>query len=558
MRRDFPHRTIGNAFGAAEFANDVRDAFSEATALGIRRQQPLGEAGLRQRPKSLRRGERYRGSVYLKGKAAGGMCVRLVDESGKVLCRADLRDIGPQWQKHAFQFVAPADVASAAMEIALPGRGDVRIDCLSLFSQSALDCGGFRPDLLQAIAALKPASIRYPGGCFASTYRWKDAVGPREKRKYCPASLWADRDSNQFGSDEFLLLCRKVGAEPVLVVNATRGIQETLDWIEYCNGEQGTTWGKRRADNGHPGPYRVKFWEIDNEAWPHMTAEAYAKIVTTFSQAIRAKDPALRIIACGGSDYDNGQSPQGKSYTDGWNQRLLQRAARDFDYLSLHYYNGEYIRRDHVEDPRAFEAYLQEEVGRLIRASANPAIQVYCSEWAMIDNDWRSGLYAGGILNGFERTGQLTTMSCPAVWLQTSPPRWPSSVVLFDHRTWYPAPTYVVEKLWRDHFAPKRVKLAGPARPLNAVATASADGKVLYFKVVNPHNRAITARVTVAAGFPVAAARMLVVAPGAEDAQNTLQQPDRIKPVSWAVDRRGQTVAITLPALSAGVMTITR
>ncbi len=304
-------------FGAAEFANDVRDAFSEATALGIRRQQPLGEAGLRQRPKSLRRGERYRGSVYLKGKAAGGMCVRLVDESGKVLCRADLRDIGPQWQKHAFQFVAPANVASAAMEIALPGRGDVRIDCLSLFSQSALDCGGFRPDLLQAIAALKPASIRYPGGCFASAYRWKDAVGPREKRKYCPASLWADRDSNQFGSDEFLLLCRKVGAEPVLVVNATRGIQETLDWIEYCNGEQGTTWGKRRADNGHPGPYRVKFWEIDNEAWPQMTAKAYAKIVTTFSRAIRAKDPALRIIACGGSDYDNGQSPQGKSYTDG-------------------------------------------------------------------------------------------------------------------------------------------------------------------------------------------------------------------------------------------------
>ncbi len=156
---------------------------------------------------------------------------------------------------------------------------------------------------------------------------------------------------------------------------------------------------------------------------------------------------------------------------------------------------------------------MQEEVGRLIRASANPAIQVYCSEWAMIDNDWRSGLYAGGILNGFERTGQLTTMSCPAVWLQTSPPRWPSSVLLFDHRTWYPAPTYVVEKLWRDHFAPKRVKLAGPARPLNAVATASADGKVLYFKVVNPHNRAIAARVTVAAGFPVAAAKMLVVAP---------------------------------------------
>ena len=97
------------------------------------------------------------------------------------------------------------------------------------------------------------------------------------------------------------------------------------------------------------------------------------------------------------------------------------------------------------------------------------------------------------------------------------------------------------------------MKLAGPWRPLNAVATASADGKVLYFKVVNPHNRAIAARVTVAAGFPVAAAKMLVVAPGAEYVQNTLQQPDRIKPVSWAVDRRGQTVAITMPALSAGV-----
>ena len=236
---------------------------------------------------------------------------------------------------------------------------------------------------------MKPASIRYPGGCFASTYRWKDAVGPREKRKYCPASLWADRDSNQFGSDEFLLLCRKVGAEPVLVVNATRGIQETLDWIEYCNGEQGTTWGKRRANNGHPGPYRVKFWEIDNEAWPHMTAEAYAKIVTTFSQAIRRQGPrACESSPAAAPTTTTANRPKARAIPTAGTSAFLQRAARDFDYLSLHYYNGEYIRRDHVEDPRAFEAYLQEEVGRLIRASANPAIQVYCSEWAMIDNDW--------------------------------------------------------------------------------------------------------------------------------------------------------------------------
>ena len=546
--------TYWRFFGDATFSNEQKEAFNSGSSLRIHSRRPAGELGIRQSPMMVRKGEHYAGSIYLKGEAAAGVKVRLLDDKGKEVCAVNLRDIGTTWKRQGFEFTAGRTVENAVFEVALVGTGDVSLDMINLFSKSALEHGGFRPDVLQAIKDLKPATIRYPGGCFASAYLWKDGIGPRENRKYYPNVIWSDQDPNQMGTDEFMDLCKRVGAEPILPINMNLSVQEALDWLEYCNGDAGTKWGGQRAKNGHPGPYHVKLWEIDNETWA-MGPERYGEVVSKFSQALRGKDPSVKIIACGGYGYDDG-----KGSSNGWNKKLLAKCARDFDYLSIHYYNGIMYAQDFIDDPRRYETYMRDEIGKLIKDSANPAIRIYCSEWGMMNDEWGSGLYTGGILNGFERQSELVPMSCPAVWLQSVSaerprPRWASCLILFDHKTCYGAPAWVVEKLWREHFAPKRLTLDGPEQPLNSVATLSEDGKTLYLKSVNPTKQAVTIGLTTSAAFAKAQSELLVVS-GRENDRNSLDEPTELAPKPQPVAREAGVIHFTMPPLSAGVLTL--
>ena len=181
------------------------------------------------------------------------------------------------------------------------------------------------------MADLRPPVIRWPGGCFASAYRWKDGIGPQHERGVYPRPIWDDLDVNSFGTDEFVAMCRQVGAEPLIVVNiGTKRwngevqreafLQEVCDWIEYCNGPADSKWGKVRAANGHPEPYRVKYWEIDNETW-HMEAEAYAEAVRDFAPAMRKADPSIKLAACGSAGYGDGKNGLP------WNQTIIDRCA---------------------------------------------------------------------------------------------------------------------------------------------------------------------------------------------------------------------------------------
>lgn len=541
-------------FGDAQYSFPGDQAFNSGTSLRMRRGSDRGEGGIRQGPIPLKNGERYRGSLWARGQDGAALQVRLVDAQGQVLHKQEIGEPGGEWKKHPIEFTASRAVGEAVLEIAMNSAGQADVDMVSLFPQAALDAGGFRPDVLKVVADLKPASIRYPGGCFASAYRWKDGVGPREKRTYFPNVIWDDRDPSQMGTDEFLDLCRRARSEPIIVININQSVEEALDWLEYCNGPADSKWGSERARNGHPEPYNVTLWEIDNETWG-MGPERYADAVIKFGRALRKKDPSIKILACGGYGYDDG-----KGSTNGWNKRLLDKAAKDFDYLSIHYYNGIRYAQDHVDDPRRYEAYMRDDIGKLIRESANPAVRIYCSEWGMMNDQWRSGLYAGSILNAFERISELCPMACTAVWLQTVTrerprPRWASCSILFDHQTCYGAPAYVVQKLWRDHFAPKRIKLDGPERPLDVIATLSEDGKTLYLKGVNSTGQAKDLAVTIADGFKPAQASMLLVA-GQLDDRNTLDEPNKLAPRPGEVKLDGQVVRFILPAHSAGAVRI--
>ena len=509
-----------------------------------------GEGGLAQQPMNIKAGEVYRGSLWARGEAPDGLRVRLMDGQ-TVLAEQALPKPSAEWNALSFELLPKESSDHAAFQVLVAGSGGVWLDQVSLMPVSWIEAGGYRPDLLGAIADLQPPVIRWPGGCFASPYRWKDGIGPQHERGPHPKSMWDDKEVNSFGTDEFIGMCRRVGAEPLIVVNIGTPswnrdvmdndfVQEVRDWIEYCNGPADSKWGRVRAANGHPEPYNVKYWEIDNETW-HMGAETYAEWVNRFGAAMREKDPSIKLMACGSGGYNQD-----------WNRTIINNSGMNFDYLSVHHYEDP---NKYATGPAEMEAYYRELKG-VIDKGPNPDIKVYCSEWNAQSTDWRTGLYCGGILNVFERCGAFFEIGGPALFLRhVSATDWDNAFINFDHRTWFPAPNYVVMKLWRDHYAPQRIALEGETGGLNFVATRGAEGKTLYLKAVNPSQEAETVRLTMD-GHRASSAEMQIVAPGNLEARNTLDAPHAVCAESAAAQVDGQGVTFELPAYSAGVVTI--
>jgi alpha-N-arabinofuranosidase len=214
--------------------------------------------------------QQYSGSLWMKGSRPDGLKVQLMDGT-TVLGEATLPAPDASWTEYPFQITSSGSTEQGSLKISPLGPGTVYIDQVSMMGQDAIDTGGYRPDLLQAVTDLAPPVIRYPGGCYASAYSWKDGIGPQHTRHKYPTYLWEDFDTNSYGTDEFLRMCESLGAEPVLVVNtglldeacgmpvtvkqtAAQYLQDALDWMEYCNGSTSTYWGAKRAENGHPAP----------------------------------------------------------------------------------------------------------------------------------------------------------------------------------------------------------------------------------------------------------------------------------------------------------------
>ena len=189
--------------------------------------------------------------------------------------------------------------------------------------------GKLRPDLLAALKGLAPPFIRWPGGSYASIYKWKDGIGPAVSRKYNPNTIWGGySDYYGFGTDEFLELCRQLGAEPMIVLAATgtdpAQLEYALEWVHYLVDPPTTEWGRRRAANGHPEPYRVPYIQIDNEPMNHkLSPDQYAAIVNLYGPRLRAIAPQSKIVACG----------QKRSNDMNWSEKLIDLAGQNFDIL---------------------------------------------------------------------------------------------------------------------------------------------------------------------------------------------------------------------------------
>jgi alpha-N-arabinofuranosidase len=515
--------------------------------------------GIRQENIALKQGETYTLSLYARG---NGSVVATFRDGNTPTFSKTFTGLTAQWQKFAVEFTASSTVDAASLSISSTPSGPVNVDQISLFSASALAAGGYRPDLLKAVADLQPASIRWPGGGFANRYVWQNGIGPREKRLPHPVEQWGDRDTYQFGTDEFLRLCEKIDAEPILVINTSRDVNDALNWLEYCMGDASTEYGKMRVANGHPAPYQLHFLEIDNEPWLMMEYPEYLDRVRRFCPAIRAQYPDLKLSVAGSYGYDTGPGEGNQQVNRNWDPRIIEEAGKLFDILSPHYYNGIYFTADFVEDPYKYEQFLKGR-GEIIRKSDNPNIKIYVSEWNLTNNrwgnDWRVGLYAGGILNAFERQGDVVTMSCPALFMrrQGVTTQWDNALINFDQKSWFPGGNYVVMKLWRDSFAPHLLVVDGPDRPLNFVATRSADKQTVFLKAVNPTGTAVEASIVLDGDLIPKNAAMQLIAPGGETVKNSLDEPENIRAVPTIATVEDRTVKFTMPPLSAGVVRVT-
>ncbi len=513
-------------------------------------------------------GETYDYSYWIRG-------------TGKVSFQASGSSVFPalaktdEWQKVSGSFQVSENTKDGSIQFTFAPTGGktLDIDQVSIMPRSWKEnYFGMRPDLLNAVKDIRPAVIRWPGGCYASAYRWKDGIGPQDDRGSYPVELWNDKDVNSFGIDEFMNLCRYVGAEPIMVVDVgtqqwswtlkegeSIDLQEAVDWVEYCNGAADTKWGAVRAKNGHPEPYNVKYWEIDNEVHPeHTPVDEYVNICNTLIPRMKAVDPSITVVACG--------SWAGRDRF-GWDENVGVR-VKGISFVSTHQYdNPDGYAVNPYRNQRFFEERRQ-----ILEKSGNPNLRFFDSEWNAQSTDWRTGLHAGGILNCFEKVGDVVAMATPALFLRhTSANGWDNAFINFDHTGWFPAPNYVVMKLWRGHYAANRVELQSESNvmqgeePLvNAVATRSEDGKTVCVKVVN--NQLEDAPMNIQLnGCKILKAAAQCVTPELEAGEevtaklkkrNTLEDPNAIsaKPLAASVD--GSTVSVTLPSLSATVVEV--
>jgi len=203
------------------------------------------------------------------------------------------------------------------------------------------DSCGFRKDVIDLVRELGVTSIRYPGGNFVSGYRWEDGIGPVGQRPRRLDLAWHSTESNEFGVDEFMAWAHEVGVEPMMSVNlGTRGVQEALDLVEYCNVREGTLLSDARRTNGAKEPHNVRMWCLGNEMdgpWQigGKTAQEYGRLASQTARAMRMIDPDLELVVCGSS-----HSAMPTFGT--WEWEVLTQAYEDVDFVSAHAYYQEH------------------------------------------------------------------------------------------------------------------------------------------------------------------------------------------------------------------------
>lgn len=266
-------------------------------------------AGLAQNGIYLRKGEQYTFSGALcRGPRSRGREVRAEirvyregDWTTPILSHT-FGSIGKSYTTYTCSFDNKEFEGRATFSVWIPPETEIDVDGFSLMPASNLD--GWRKDAVEAARRVNPRIIRWPGGCFASFYRWRDGIGPRSSRTPEESVHWGGLYDNDVGTPEFMRFCRLVNAEPFICVNMITGTPEdAAEWIAYCNAPVSHPIGALRARDGSDEPFGVTYWELDNEPFRKYGMREYAERCVVFSRAMKAVDPGIQVVLVAYGEY---------------------------------------------------------------------------------------------------------------------------------------------------------------------------------------------------------------------------------------------------------------
>lgn len=453
---------------------------------------------------------------------------------------------------------------------------------------------GYRKAAIDALKELGIPVLRWPGGCFADNYHWRDGIGPVNKRPRRVNMNWANAlEDGSFGLHEFIGLCRLIDAEPYLSINVGSGTpQEALDWVEYCNFPKGTTLSDERIANGAPEPFRVRYWGIGNETWGcggRMTPEFYANIYRQYANYIRAfGGTSPFLIACGPNQND-------AAWTRGFFSGMSGRGPHGY---AMHYYqNGSLPPTEFTVDAMNQQLSVFQHLERAIvyqrtlidsfypppgpaRAGAPagfpgrgpaPGVALLLDEWGVWDRSvpaetqkygqlWqqstlRSAVAAALGLNIFNRQADKLYMCNIAQIVNVL-----QSLLLTDGAAGercVKTTTYHAFALFKPHRSKTAVKVeTGLAGALDLSMSASKSGSELIISFVNPkHNSGL--RIDCALdGRTARAATAQILTHKDFNAANTFEKPDTIVPQAHPVQAAGTSIKLDLPPMSVVTATV--
>lgn len=547
----------------------------------IKRNNDKGVYGLSNegfRGMGIKESNQYDFSVLARQHEGSNLTLKMaiVDGKGEAIGSATLAPKGQEWKKYTVSFTASATEPKASFNLEVEGQGAIDLDMISLFPKDTWKGrpGGLRADMIQLLADMKPGFFRFPGGCIVEgrtldeRFQWKKTIGPVEDRELI-VNRWNTEFKHRYTPDyyqsfglgffEYFQIAEDIGAEPLPILNCGMAcqfntgevvpldqldpyIQDALDLIEFANGSPETTWGKKRADMGHPAPFNMKYLGIGNEQW----GEQYIERYVIFEKALKEKHPEIVLIST------TGPFPDGKEFD------YLDKALRELDaeIIDEHYYKPpqwfqENVKRYDSYDRNGPKIFVGE-YGAQSVAIASPDNK----------NNWECALSEAAFMTGLERNAEVVVMASYApLFAHVEGWQWTPDLIWVDNLSAYGTPNYYVQKLFSTnrgtHVVPILLDEEAITGQNNLFATAAVDkkNKEIILKIVNTSNKAINKEVQLEGGAKLNAKGSLQVLKSEKlDAVNSIASPKAVSPVESTVKVKGNKVNLDLAPYSLSVV----
>ena len=535
---------------------------------------------------SVKKGEEYRFSVWARTPQGGKSSIRveIVDTKSmgetQVIANQNVEIDGKEWKKYQVILTPSETLKDGKLRIFLnKPEQTVDLEHISMFPVDTWKGheNGMRKDLAQHLYDLQPGVFRFPGGCIvegtdeATRYQWKNSVGPVENRPVnenrwhytFPHRFYPDYyQSYGLGFYEYFLLSEEIGAEPLPILNVglvcqyqnDEGhqiheselgtyIQDALDLIEFANGDTNTTWGKLRADMGHPAPFNLKVIGIGNEQWDPI----YPERLEPFLKAIRKAYPDIKIVG------SSGPNSEGKEFDYLWPEMTRLKA----DLVDEHFYRPESW---FLEQGARYDNYDRK------------GPKVFAGEYACHGkgkkwNHFNAALLEAAFMTGLERNADVVHMATYApLFAHVEGWQWRPDMIWFDNLRSMPTASYYVQQLYAKNKGTQVVPLTMDKKPLTgaegqnglfASAVWDADTSQYIVKIANTSDepQQITLNFDgLKKNQTVSGGTLTTLISDDLDAENTLDNPDLIRPVESPLAVSGRTFSTTVAPTSFAVL----